>query len=206
LTIDEQSETASTLAKKGENMKKRFIFIQIILLLFILLFFGACASTGSKYSTKYIAWDDSLPDEECAIIYFWGYNPTAYNGMSWKLRETPKIGVAVAYIKIPAGKSTFTGDVQNFYNFNNFEFHLSAKDVEFDYTFLPGEYYHVYVKADISTDQKFILGKMIDRNKLHISMSMSIYGDDLRSYMGFPFPKKDAEPAASIPLDVTFLD
>ncbi|MDR2662887.1 MAG: hypothetical protein LBC31_07830, partial [Treponema sp.] len=64
--------------------------------LLVVLLAGACASTGGGgFSTRgLMAWDESVPDEESAVIYFWGYNPTAYNGVSWTLQKTPSLGRA----------------------------------------------------------------------------------------------------------------
>ncbi|GHU02761.1 hypothetical protein FACS1894147_05380 [Spirochaetia bacterium] len=63
-----------------------------------------------------LIWDESLNDEECATVYFSGFNITAYNDVSLgktvdKNPESYDYG-NVQYtlaMKIPAGETTFTG-------------------------------------------------------------------------------------------------
>ena len=200
---------------KGENNMKRTIFIQMGLLIIVFLF-STCSSSSSakepKFNTKYITWDETVPDEDCSIVLFRGYRPTVYNGISWKFAEPTKNDFEVAYLKIPAGKANFVCDIKNIaYLAGSSEWILKAKDVCFNYDFLPGKYYFLAAHIVIETEQEWIpvnsSGRAkFDKEKLNISVSMLIYDDTRSSRGGYPWPKKNSDPSASIPLEATFFN
>ena len=170
-------------------MKSTLKFLGIFAIV-LALFSVGCASTGDgTYSTKGLeVWDDSIPDEECAVIYFSGYYPTAYNMIALKAKEPSGwTTFASDYRKIPAGETAFLGNIHSSYvdYRSRSEIKIRVKDVDFTYNFLPGKYYYVYIRP------------FAQDNKLHLALEIF---DDLEKYMGYPWPKKDAEPLVSIQL------
>jgi hypothetical protein len=67
-----------------------------------MLMLGACSSTGFRG----FVWDDTVPPEQSATVFFWCYSPTSYNGVDVNPKDFRH------YVRLPAGTSEFVGDVK----------------------------------------------------------------------------------------------
>ena len=67
-----------------------------------MLALGACSSTGFRG----FVWDDTIPPEQSATVFFMYYSPTSYNGISVDPKDFR------AYVRLPAGTSEFVGNIK----------------------------------------------------------------------------------------------
>jgi hypothetical protein len=96
----------------------------------VLVVLGACITT------KPVVFDESIPPEETADIFFMFLKPTSYNGIALKKwRQT------ITNQRIPQGEAVFVVDIDHPY--------VSGRDFVFAFNFEGGkEYYIIYVESD----------------------------------------------------------
>jgi hypothetical protein len=180
-------------------MKNKINFYSVLILVVML---NSCASYSG-----YI-YDDSIPEEECAVIYFANCTPIVYNGIQFADKKNVFLmKPSDSLVQVPAGQITFScyanGGADNgfvYYTGGNwYLLKLRADNIEFSYAFEPG-YYVCRIAYNIESDE---INKTWDRKKLRFFME--IYDDiDLKkmSFYGHPVRKATAKPIASIPLKI----
>jgi hypothetical protein len=133
--------------------------------------------------TSYVTvFDSETPVNKTAIIQFVDYNgqftPDTYNGV--KLTYTQK-----AWLRIPAGKATFTGSC----SISTYRTNYTIKDIEFSYNFQAGKEYFV--------GSKFTGQKGGEKAVLNIyEVEFEHKNDDPNKLGKFKVPIEDLEPVA----------
>jgi hypothetical protein len=95
----------------------------------------------SSASTPYPMWDETIPPEQSAKIWFVDFTPKSYNGMD--VPEKMKLATW------PAGDATFSGDIDWSYTMNYILFEVKhivrEKDVLFSCNLEGGQMYYARV-------------------------------------------------------------
>ena len=107
-----------------------------ILLTFTVILGASCATYPPSAKT---VWDDSLPPEQTANIFFIFYKPTGYNNSSLG-KKSNKV------VSIPAGFTKFTGDIDYSARWRGIKVKFKEKDANFSCTFEGGKEYWAVVE------------------------------------------------------------
>jgi hypothetical protein len=108
---------------------------------------GACAlalmaALGSCLITKPMVFDEAIPPEETASLFFVDLQPTSYNGIPLKKRSNPLIK-QITNQYIPQGEAVFVVDIESV--------RTKGKDFVFSFNFEGGKEY--YVEYEQSGDE-----------------------------------------------------
>ena len=100
----------------------------------IMLITISCSTSGT-------VWDDSIPPEESAKVWFLYFSPKTYNGIDV---DTKKFYMAT----LPAGESTFSGDINWSSTNGNVTYRYNQQDVVFSCNLEGGEEYTAAVSRE----------------------------------------------------------
>lgn len=152
----------------GGFCMKRILIKKLVVLLCV----GISLMSLSCGSTAGTVWDDSVPPEQRAKIYFAYFEPTSYNQMP----VNKKTGLVVSF---PAGNAAFQGDVNWFvpgWVEDEMGTHrFRAKDVGFSCKLEGGKEYYIIV-----TNKE-------EKNRL--IWGIELYNDVIKNRVGLP-PKE----------------
>jgi hypothetical protein len=166
-----------TKALKGGVIMKKLCGILILS-----VFFQSCSGL------KPIIMDPTIPEEQCAKIYFTNFSPTSLNGIKLNNDEYYR-----GYVITPAEKSiSFTGDWIGVIRIVATPINYTAEEMEFSYKFENGKTYLVEGVILDYTDNGIWLLPTVN------STGVRIY-DNLRESSGIPTPVDKENPTASVP-------
>lgn len=96
--------------------------------------------TAVSCSTTGFVWDNTLPPEQSAKIWFLYFTPKTYNGVDFPSK--------VYMTTLPAGNAEFSGDIDWYNDVGNIRYHFTAKDVVFSYNLEGGKEYSAVVSRE----------------------------------------------------------
>jgi hypothetical protein len=138
-------------------MKKTGV-IGIVWLAFIMFSCGSFTGT---------VWDDSIPLEQCARVWFHNFEPTSYNRIIVNSRD-------FRIATIPAGIAEFSGNVAWSSTQGNVRYFFNSKDAVFSCKLEEGKDYWAFAGYKSSDDKK------------HRIWGIYLYDDEIKARIGFP--------------------